>query len=262
MDSKKGSLVVVGSGIKTVGHLTQEALAWIKGADKVLYVVTDPVAEGVIQRLNPEKAESLAVFYEEGKLRRETYEKMVERMIECVHAGLRTCAVYYGHPGVFAYPTHTAIRRLRKQGYEAFMLPGISAEDCLFAELGVDPGSPGCQSYEATTFVTAGFVPNPKAVLILWQVGVFGHMDYSRTHYELREIPLFVEYLSRFYSPDHEVCVYESAIFPGCKPRADWVPIRDLTKVQLTPASTLYVPASERPTPDLELCKRLGMAVR
>jgi len=29
------------------------------------------------------------------------------------------------------------------------MLPGISAEDCLVADLGIDPASSGCQSYEA-----------------------------------------------------------------------------------------------------------------
>jgi hypothetical protein len=36
------------------------------------------------------------------------------------------------------------------------MLPGISAEDCLFADLGIDPGIYGCQSYEATDFLANG----------------------------------------------------------------------------------------------------------
>ncbi|MDI1448385.1 SAM-dependent methyltransferase [Polyangium sp. 6x1] len=257
MDSKKGSLVVVGSGIKTVGHLTQEALAWIKAADKVFYVVSDPVAEGVIQRLNPGKSESLSGLYEEGKRRMETYEQMIERMMASVHAGMRTCAAYYGHPGVFAYPTHMAIKRLQKQGYEAFMLPGISAEDCLFAELGVDPATTGCQSYEATAFVINGHVPNPKAALILWQVGVFGRGDYSRSNYQPKGFHYFVEHLAKFYPTDHKVCIYESAMFPGCKPREDWVAIQDLDKARLTPASTLYIPASERAKPNLELLKLL-----
>jgi len=262
LDNHKGSLVVVGSGIKTVGHLTQEAIAWIKAADKVFHVVNDPVAEAAIHRLSSGKGESLAALYAEGKPRMETYEQMIARLLESVHAGLRTCAVFYGHPGVFAYPAHTAIRRLQKQGYEAVMLPGISAEDCLFAELGVDPATSGCQSYEATAFVVCGHVPNPKAALLLWQVGLFGRSDFSRANYELRAFDSFVDYLCRFYPPDHQVCVYESAIFPGCNPRADWTPIRDLDKVQLTPASTLYVPPSERPTPDPDLCKRLGMELR
>jgi precorrin-2 methylase len=32
--AKRGSLVVVGTGIRTVGHLTMEAVAWIQQADK------------------------------------------------------------------------------------------------------------------------------------------------------------------------------------------------------------------------------------
>jgi hypothetical protein len=33
------------------------------------------------------------------------------------------------------------------------MLPAVSAEDCLFADLGVDPGAAGCQSHEAADFL-------------------------------------------------------------------------------------------------------------
>jgi hypothetical protein len=36
------------------------------------------------------------------------------------------------------------------------MLPAISAEDCLFADLGVDPADHGCPSYEATDFLVHG----------------------------------------------------------------------------------------------------------
>ena len=43
--SDKGSLVVVGSGIMCVAHFTLETLAHIKDADKVFYLVSDPVTE-------------------------------------------------------------------------------------------------------------------------------------------------------------------------------------------------------------------------
>jgi hypothetical protein len=54
----KGSLVIVGTGIRSVGQLTIESIAWIERADKVLYVVSEPIAESLILRLNP-AAESL-----------------------------------------------------------------------------------------------------------------------------------------------------------------------------------------------------------
>jgi hypothetical protein len=43
--SDKGSLVVAGSGIMCVGHFTLETLGHIKDADKVFYLVADPVTE-------------------------------------------------------------------------------------------------------------------------------------------------------------------------------------------------------------------------
>jgi len=36
------------------------------------------------------------------------------------------------------------------------MLPGISTEDCLYADLGVDPGLIGSQNFEATDFIVSG----------------------------------------------------------------------------------------------------------
>ena len=56
----KGSLVVVGTGIRTVGQLTVESIAWIESADRVFYVVGDPIAEATIHRLNPNGAETMA----------------------------------------------------------------------------------------------------------------------------------------------------------------------------------------------------------
>src|SRR5215218_8387876 len=168
----KGSLVVIGTGIKTVGQLTVEAIAWMQKADKLLYVVGDPVAKETITQLNPEGAESLSDLYAEGKPRIETYNQMVERVVECVREGLLTCLACYGHPGVFVYPSHESIRRARSEGFDAKMLPGISSEDCLFADLGVDPGIYGCQSFEATDFLINNRTTDPRSSLVLWQIGV------------------------------------------------------------------------------------------
>ena len=136
---KRGSLVAVGTGIRVVGQLTVEAIAAMKKADKLLYCVGDPIAEHVVKSLNEDGAESMFSYYAEGKPRAETYEQMIQRMLECVREGLKTCVALYGHPGVFAWPAHEAIRRARAEGYDAKMLPAVSAEDCLFADVGIDP---------------------------------------------------------------------------------------------------------------------------
>jgi len=258
---KKGSLVVVGTGIRTAGQLTTEAIAWIREADKVLYVVADHIAENVIRRLNPEGAESMEHFYQEGQPRMDTYRKMVDRLVASVHAGHLTVAAFYGHPGIFAYSSHAAIRQLRKEGYEAKMLPGISAEDCLFADLGLDPSTYGCQSYEATSLLVRRRKVDPGCSLILWQIGVFGNHTYRAEGYDLPGLPLLVEHLLQFYPEDHEVCVYEAAVFPECQPRMDWIPLRRLTEVALNVATTLFIPPSETGELDFDLMRRLGLPV-
>jgi hypothetical protein len=66
-------LIVIGTGIRTVGQMTLESVSWIKRADKVLYIVSDPIAEELIKSLNPNGAESLYHFYGENKPRIQTY---------------------------------------------------------------------------------------------------------------------------------------------------------------------------------------------
>ncbi len=238
----KGSLVVVGTGIRTVGHLTIESVAWIKQADKVLYVVGDPVAELMLRELNPSGAESLTGMYAEGKQRIDSYNQMIERTLECVRAGMLTCLACYGHPGVFVYPSHKLIRRARAEGYSARMLPGISSEDCLFADLGVDPGMGGCQSYEATDFFLNGRVIDPTSSVVLWQIGVVGDATFKAYGYDLSAMPLLIERLLSIYPAWHTMYLYEAAIFHGCNPIIRQITAAELVSGPLSAGYTLYIP--------------------
>lgn len=252
-----GSLVVVGTGIRTVGQLTQESIAWMRIADKLLYLVSDPVAIDLVMRLNPDGAESLHEFYAEGKPRRQTYAEMVEHILSHVRNGYTTCVACYGHPGVFVSPTHEAVRRAKAEGFSARMLPGISAEDCLFADLGVDPAAHGCQSYEATDFLINGRVIDPTSSVVLWQVGVLGDATFKREHYNLAALSLLVDRLCVVYPADHVVCLYEAAVLYGCEPVIVRLPIRDLRAADLSPITTLYIPPARPPALDRELYDNL-----
>jgi precorrin-2 methylase len=160
-------LIVIGTGIRTIGQMTLESVAWLKRADIVLYVVSDPIAEEMIKTLRPDGAESLYSCYGENKPRLQSYNEMIDKTLGYVRAGKRVCMAAYGHPGVFAYPTHESVRRARAEGYKARMLPGISAEDCMFADLNFDPAMAGCQSYEATDFLINGRIADNSSNLIL-----------------------------------------------------------------------------------------------
>ena len=224
----RGSLVVVGTGIGP-DQITGEARAAIAAADRVFFAAADALTEGEILKLS-ESASSLAGFFENGASRLEAYERIVDAILGAARSGQRVCAAFYGHPGVFVFPAGEAMRRARSEGIEARMLPGVSSLDCLFADLGVDPAAAGLQTYEAGDFIRRAPTVEPRAALVLWQVG----MVESRA--ELGRA------LRPWYPETHELVVYEASPYPIIRPRADAVPLASLDEVELTPRSTLYVP--------------------
>ena len=242
-----GSLVVAGTGIELAGQITVAAQAHIEQADKVFFVVSDAGTAQWIRQLNP-TAESLRVDGVVADTRREKYEEMVERLVDAVRAGDRVCAVFCGHPGVLCDPGHLAIQRVREGGYPTKLLPGVSAIDCLFADLGTDPAETGWQCFDATDFLICKRISDPCSALILWQVGMVGNPYYES--YEAHGLSMLRQVLQESYAVDHEVVVYEAALYPGCDPLMERVPLSQLEDAPLSANSLLYVPPLQRATPD------------
>jgi len=254
-----GSLTVVGTGIQLGTHLTAEARACLAGADEVLYLVADPAVMTLVERLSP-GARSLHTHYEPGESRMRAYAAITEDILERVRSGADVCVAFYGHPGVFVRPSHEAIARARAEGFPARMLPAVSAEDCLFADLGVDPGRSGCQSYEATDFLLRARSIDPSAALILWQVGVVGNVAYAPEG-DTSRVGVLVERLRADYPPDHVAVLYEASLYPGCESTITRVRLSELAEAEISPMATLYLsPAYERPA-DRDAAAKLGLPV-
>ncbi len=251
-----GSLTVVGTGIQFGSQLTAEARVALERADIVLFLAAEPRMKTFVESLNP-NAHSLHGFYEIGERRAVAYEAMAEEILRRVREGLDVCVAFYGHPGVFVTPSHEAVRRARAEGLPARMLPGISAEDCLFADLGVDPSRRGCQSYEATEFLVHSRSLDPTAALVLWQIGTVGK-DIAAAGAQASGLPVLVERLLDEYPGSHLVTVYEAAPYPGFEPLIRTVPLGELSEEQVTALSTLYVPPLD-PVVDLTMLDRLGL---
>ena len=252
-----GSLTVVGTGIRLGTHLTREARLLLETADVVLSLVAEPVMESVLERLNP-NTRSLHGLYELGARRSEAYEAMAEEILRHVREGKNVVVAFYGHPGVFVAPSHAAIRMARAEGYAASMLPGISAEDCLFADLGVDPARFGCQSYDATDFLVHRRRIDPTAAVVLWQIGTVGSVIASATA-QPTGLPVLIEVLLEYYPPEHEVTVYEASPYPGFDPLVRTVGLGELSAEHVTALSTLYVPPLKPAPLDLTMLDRLGL---
>lgn len=254
------ALTIVGTGFRLSGQVTLEALSALESSEKLFFLVQDIVTQHWLEDLNP-TAESLHDSYRPGRLRRETYSEMVERIVAPLRRGVSVCAAFYGHPGVFVTPAHEAIRRARGEGFEAEMLPGVSAEDCLFADLGFDPGPRGCQSFEATDFLLRQRRFDPTSHLVLWQVGSIGVADFRQGDlWNPLGVGILAGVLAAAYGIEHQVEIYEASPYPICPPKRHRCAIRDLARAPVTLASTLHVPPLPDRASDPAMRAALGMA--
>jgi len=253
----KGSLACVGIGMTLGSHLSARTRSYIEQADVVFVLVSDDLIELWLQGMNAD-VRSLQPYYREGKSRLQTYRQMMDAILAEVRGGKRVCGAFYGHPGVFAWLPHRAIETARREGFSAHMEPGISSEDCLYADLGIDPGARGCQHYEASQFMLYRRCIDPSAWLILWQIGIAGDQTLKRFATGEAHRQVLVDVLTRHYPLDHEVIVYRAATLPFQSPRIERLPLGALPGAEVGMADTLAVPPARALEADHEVRTRLA----
>jgi precorrin-6B methylase 1 len=239
-----GRLAIVGSGIAALAHLTLETIGYIEDADIVFYHANSGVTAAHIHELNA-NAVDLYKYYGEGKLRNITYVQMAELMLREVRRGRSVVGLFHGHPGYFVKSGRRALAIAQMEGYETALLPGISATDCLFSDLRIDPGVIGVQ------ILKAGHVLREDACLatanhvVLVQVGSVGDNTFSFTGFKHAKFEQFFNKLISIYGAGHDSVYYVAPIFPGLDPV---IVVRTLgeyrsQKTQDTvSAATLYLP--------------------
>lgn len=254
------SLVIAGTGIKFLSHLTVETSAYIKQADRVFFLVNEPAIKEWIRNNHPQ-TESLEFLYTKYALRKDCYKAITNYILEAVRKKQHICVVFYGHPAVFAQPGLDAVKLAKLEGFDAKILPGISAQDCLFADLMIDPGSHGCHSFEATDFLLFKRKFDPRGHLILWQVDIIGVLSNPLRHDNKKGAELLVKYLCDFYQPNHEVFLYEAAQYPSIEPSIQSISLIDLPNAAYSKITTLYVPPIKNTWYDQEFINELGINI-
>ncbi|MCY4045182.1 MAG: SAM-dependent methyltransferase [Cellvibrionales bacterium] len=256
-----GKLTIIGSGIEALSF-SQQDRHQIQSADYVFYCVADPATVVWLKTERPD-AHDLYVFYDDTKSRYTTYMQMTEAMLHYVRKGKHVVGIYYGHPGIFVLSTHRAIEIAKREGHEAIMRSGVSALDCLCADLGVDPSTPGLQTYEASDMMLRDKQPDTSAHVVLWQVGLIGELGYRRLGYLNNNFTLLIDYLKSFYSDTHEVVNYVASRYPGIPPTIERYTLNDLyhpeIQQKVTGISTFYLPPKEVRPINVERAIQLGV---
>ena len=254
-----GSIACVGLGMTLGSHLTPLARSHIEQSDVVFAALSDGIVEMWLESMHPD-VRSLQPYYGKGdKSRMTTYREWVQVMMAEVRAGKKVCAVFYGHPGIFAWSPHEVIKVARAEGYKAHMEPGISAEDCLYADLGIDPGRYGCQHFEAGQLLFYETRINPGSYLVLWQVGLVGDRSLKRfsTGPEYRQ--LLVDVLEQDYPLDHELIIYRGATLPIQQPVIRRLPLRELPATDVSAEETVILPPASALQPNQTMRERLSV---
>ncbi|QSX34493.1 hypothetical protein JYB87_04380 [Shewanella avicenniae] len=252
----KGSLTCVGVGMMLGAHICPISRSHIENADIVFSAMSDGFVEKWLEQLNP-NVHSLQSLYGKDKSRHKTYKEMVQTIVTAVQQNKKVVAAFYGHPGVFVKPAHQAIEQTRALGFDATMVPGISAEACLYADLGMDPGKQGCQHYETSQFMLYQRRIDPSAMLVLWQIGLAGDLSMGIGTTGVAERRLLLELLAEDYSLEHNCWLYEAATMPLMQPRMEQLPLKALLQAEINQHTTLVIPPEKSLVPNIQMRQRL-----
>ena len=252
-----GSLVCVGTGMLLGGHISPISQSHIEQADVVFSLMSTGITERWVEEMHTD-VRSLQPYYQEGKNRNITYNEMVEAILFEVRLGKKVTAVFYGHPGVFACVSHRALKKAQQEQYPAHIEAGISAEDCLYADLSIDPGKTGCINYEASQFMFYQRNIDPAAHLVLWQVGLAGDKSLAKFSTGKAYRQVLVDLLLETYPENHQVILYEAKVLPIDTMRAEFINLTDLPDAELHMHTTLVIPPSEKMRPNQKVLDKLA----
>jgi len=253
-------IYIVGLGILNVDHVTRETEGVLRRCHEVLYVDTGVATKAFLEGLCPRITDLYQTSYAEDSPRLDAYHHMAARVVDAAMAHPPVAFAMHGHPIVGVYAPFLIRDMARMLDLKVQVLPGISAMDCLFAELMVDPCVSGMQMYEATDLLLRRRTLHPDVPALIWQIGnVETRLHTSRVSKPER-FERFRAFLMRFYPPAHPVTAYYAAPHPLMPSTVLSFPLSEMCvdAYRLHAGFTLYVPpVAEKPVADHELLQQM-----
>lgn len=253
-------IYIVGLGILNVDQVTNETEHVLRRANEVLFVDTGVATRQYLEKLCPRVTPLYETSYREGGCRVASYDHMAVRVIEAALDHSPIAFAMGGHPVVGAEAPFLIHEMARLLKLEVRTLPAVSAMDCLFAELMLDPCLTGLQMFEATDLLLRQRPLQADVPALIWQVGALE----TRLHTLRPSVPerfaRFQRYLLQFYPAAHQVVAYYATPHPLMKSQRLTFPIEAMGRFaeQLHVGFTLFIPPTgSRPIADLDLLNKL-----
>jgi precorrin-6B methylase 1 len=253
-------ITIVGLGVLNVDQVTYETVRAIRRSNEVLFVDTGVATSAFLEKFCPKVTSLYATSYSESGCRLGSYDRMAVAVIEAALDHPPVTFAMGGHPIVGAEAPFLIHEMARLLDLEVVTLPGISAMDCMFSELMIDPCVDGLQMYEATDLLLRRHSLLPAVPALIWQIGVVE----TRLHTQRRSKPLrfdrFKAHVLQFYPPGHLVTAYFASQHPLMRSQILQFPMGEIGNYaeQLHAGFTLFIPAaSVRPILDEDLLSKI-----
>jgi uncharacterized protein YabN with tetrapyrrole methylase and pyrophosphatase domain len=236
-------IYIVGLGMVGPRQITKEGDAALRKCSRVFALHYDDTVTDYLATVSS-SVSKLVGFYEEGVSRSVTYERISTTVLDAAMEAPPVAFAVYGHPLVFVAPTKIIQQEGARRGLRVKTLPGISAMDCLFIDLGLDPAVDGLQMYEATDLLLRERPLQSDVPCLLWQIGALETIFYVPQQSRPERFTRLRNYLTRFYAPEHEVVVALTPTLPIANPKLLKCRLDELetASARINGAETLYIP--------------------
>jgi uncharacterized protein YabN with tetrapyrrole methylase and pyrophosphatase domain len=203
-------LHIIGYGINPFEDLSIGAWQALKTCEQVFSLASSEVSRRFLQE-HAIPFDDLSPFYREGRNRARIYREMASHILQKA-AGFQRCAYFTaGHPAVLDEPVRQLVARAKRRGIVTRVHAGISFIDYIAANLRLSFDGFGYLMIEATQLVFDRVKVDPRIPLFVAQVGAYNQATArglsARTPAEFHSL---VNYLRKFYPPDHVVTICES----------------------------------------------------
>ena len=247
------NLYIVGSGIKTLSNFTKEFETCATQSDIVFYLNNDPVTKEWYQKY-AKKSYDLDAIYQKDKSthRSNIYHAIAEHIINEFEHYDNICFALYGHPFFCAQPALHAIEKIanERKDITIYNFPAVSALDCLWSDLKVNPAENGMQLYEASFMIYRKIPLLTQVDLVILQAGLID-IDTIYTGKERSNTDKLRDYLLEFYNVDHPIVIYEAAQFPSQEPKIINTNLENIKASEISTLTTLYIPCEKRKSDDI-----------
>lgn len=221
MSKIQSGIYIVGTGVKTIAHITLETEKLLHNADFAVYLDETGEIEHYLRTINL-KGNNIIGLYKDGAIRSDIYDQIVNNIIDVAESNRRVVYLAPGNPIFLNSVVERLLNLCEQQNKNVFLLSGVSSVDTVLTDLRMPVQRTGIQCYDSTFLLENKPFIDTKVPLLIFQPGVVNNREIKlRTPPDITDIVrLKDELISRYVEDSRWILVSSAARFG--KPPTIW----------------------------------------